>query len=276
MRPAASVIDWSDLGERIGDKRRPLAKSTMDRIRAGLAKYPAARTVITVNHDGHDGRAFPAEAAPLPSRTAKIGEGILVPAGGTWNESATSTGEPFRTRMANPKGFEALVTPGAMIVEYRNHADAEPVTAPMATVTAQGNHHALVVPEGAFYVKNFGGNARPQDMCKPVAQPLGTVTTTDHHALVVPYRNAETKTTNDPMHTLATRDSAALVHGAVEVEDCLFRMLNPREQLGAQRFPGAYIVHGNKGEQTAQAGNAVSVNAARFIGTRLAAVLAGA
>lgn len=59
----------------------------------------------------------------------------------------------------------------------------------------------------------------------------------------------------------------------VEVEDCYFRMLAPREQLGAQRFPSDYRVHGNKGEQTAQAGNAVSVNAARFIGTRLAPVL---
>jgi DNA (cytosine-5)-methyltransferase 1 len=234
VRPAASVIDWSDLGERIGDRRRPLARTTMDRIRAGLAKYPAARTVITVNHDGHDGRAFPADAAPLPSRTVKIGEGILVPSGGTWNEVATTTSEPFRTRMANPKGYEALATPpGAIVVEYYNHADAEPVTAPMATVTARGNHHALVVP----------------------------------------YRNAETRTTSEPVHTLATRDSAALVHPAVEVEDCLFRMLTPREQLGAQRFPAAYIVHGNKGEQTAQAGNAVSVNAARFIGERLAAAL---
>lgn len=233
LRPAASVIDWSDLGQRIGDKRRPLAASTMARIRAGLAKYPVGRTVVTVNHDGHDGRAFPADAAPLPTRSTKIGEGILVPSGGTWNETATSTGEPMRTRMANPKGFEALVTAEPFIVELRNHADAAPITAPLATVTAGGNHHGLVIP----------------------------------------YRNAAPKTTGEPLHTLATHDSAALVRPAVEVEDCYFRMLAPREQLGAQRFPGTYRVHGNKGEQTAQAGNAVSVNAARFIGERLAAVL---
>lgn len=232
VRPAASVIDWDDVGERIGDRRRPLAAATMTRIRAGLAKYPTGRTVLTVNHSGHDGRAFPADTAPFPTRSTKIGEGILVPSGGTWNTEPTTTGEPFRTRLANPKGFEALVTE-PFIVEFRRNAAAAPVMAPLATVTAGGNHHGLVVP----YRK---GHARPADQ---------------------------------PMHTLATRDSGALVRPAVEVEDCYFRMLAPREQLGAQRFPGDYRVHGNKGEQTAQAGNAVSVNAARFIGTRLAPVL---
>ena len=175
---------------------------------------------------------------PLPSRTAKIGEGILVPSGGTWNTTSTPTSEPMRTRLANPKNFETLVTgPEPFVVEYRNHADASPVTSPLATVTAQGRHHGLVVPDGAFYVKHFGGGARPADMCKPVDQPLGTITTSDHHGLVVPYRNASARPADQPMHTLATRDSAALVSHAVEIEDCFMRMLAPREHLGAQRFP---------------------------------------
>lgn len=236
VRPAASVINWNNVGQRIGERRKPLAAATMARIRAGLAKYPAGRTVVTVNHAGHDGRAFPADTAPLPTRSTHIGEGILVPSGGTWNQTATSTAEPMRTRMANPKGFEALVTTDPFIVELRNHAYAAPITAPLATVTAGGNHHGLVIP----------------------------------------YRNAAPKTTGEPLHTLATHDSAALLRPAVEVEDCYFRMLAPREQLGAQRFPDTYRVHGNQGEQTAQAGNAVSVNAARFIGQRLAPILVGA
>jgi len=241
VRPAAAVIDWSDLGERIGERRRPLASKTMERIRTGLSRYPTGRTVITTNHDGHDGRAFPADAAPLPTRSTKVGEGILVPSGGTWNQSATSTVEPMRTRMANPKGYEALVTaPDAMIVEFRRNGTAEPVDHPMATVTAQGNHHGLVVP----------------------------------------YRNGCARPADQPLHTLATHDSAGLLGPAgpvpAQVEECTFRMLTPREQLGAQAFPAEYRVHGNKGQQTAQAGNAVSVNAARFIGNRLAPVLTGA
>jgi len=232
IRPAADIIDWSNTGERIGDRSRPLAEKTMERIRAGLAKFPETRTVLTVNHSGHDGRPFPADRSPLPSRTVKIGEGLLVPSGGTWNTEPTSTGEPMRTRMANPKGFEALVS-SPFVVEFRRNATAESIERPLATVTAGGNHHGLVIP----------------------------------------YRNAEPKTTGEPLLTLATKDSAGLLRTAPQVEDCYFRMVQPREQLLAQRFPKDYIVHGNKGEQTMQAGNAVSSNVAQWIGERVVAAL---
>ncbi|GAA4978111.1 DNA cytosine methyltransferase [Yinghuangia aomiensis] len=277
VRPAASVIDWTDLGARIGDRTKPLAASTMARIRAGLARFPATRSVLTVNHAGHDGRPYPADAAPFAARTAKIGEGLLVPNGGQWNAETTHTGDPMRTRMANPKGYEALVAL-PFVVEFRRNATAEPVHAPLATVTAGGNHHGLVMPDsahGAFYVNN----ARPQDMARPVADPFGTATATDHHALVVPYRRGHAKPAAEPMLTLATVDSAGLASSEggcaeVDVEDCHFRMVQPHEQLLAQRFPATYEVKGNKGERTMQAGNAVSVNAAHWLGTRLAEVLA--
>lgn len=234
INPAASIIDWDNLGDRIGDRKKPLAASTMKRIAAGLAKFPHESSLITVNHSGHDGRPFPVGAGPLPARSTKIGEGLLVPVGGGWNTEATHTSGPMRTRTANPKGFEALVaTTTPFIVEYRNHADASAVTDPFATVSAQGNHHALVVP----------------------------------------YRNAATKTTGEPFHTMSTVDSAALVGTAPAIDDCWFRMVQPREQLYAQRFPRDYIVHGNEGEQTAQAGNAVAVNVAQWVGERVMAVL---
>ena len=232
VRPAADIIDWTNTGERIGDRARPLAASTMERIRTGLRLFPTRRTLVTVNHGGHDGRPVPADVAPLPSRTAKIGDGLLVPVGGGWNTTATPTAEPMRTRMANPKGFEALVA-SPFVVEYRRNGSAEPVARPLATISAQGNHHGLVIP----------------------------------------YRNAAPKTTGEPLHTLGTRDSAGLLRAAPAVEDCYFRMIQPREQLLAQRFPADYIVHGNKGEQTMQAGNAVSCNVAQWIGARVAAVL---
>jgi site-specific DNA-cytosine methylase len=40
------------------------------------------------------------------------------------------------------------------------------------------------------------------------------------------------------------------------------------EHLRAQRFPDSYVVTGNKGEQTKQAGNAVSSNVAHWLGTK--------
>lgn len=242
VRPAASIIDWTNLGVRIGERgeqgMRPLAANTVKRIRAGLNLLGDQRMVLTVNHGGHDGRAVPADTAPLAARTVKIGDAVLVPSGGTWNTTPTRASEPMRTRLANPKGFEALLTPpqadDSFIVTLRRNATARPVGEPVDTVTAKGRHHWLVIP----------------------------------------YRNAATKTTGEPLHTLSTVDSAGIASPAPALEDCHYRMIQPREQLLAQRFPADYIVHGNKGEQTMQAGNAVSCNVAQWIGERVTAALA--
>jgi len=110
-----------------------------------------------------------------------------------------------------------------------------------------------------------------------IGRPLAAVTAGgNHHALVVPYRKGRTTTTGEPLHTLATRESAALVQPAVAVEDCRFRMLKPREHLAAQRFQPGYVVKGNQSEQTLQAGNAVPCNVAQWLGTRIRTALAGA
>lgn len=323
--PAAAAIDWSDVGERIGDRPKPLAANTMARISAGLAMFADRHVMITVNHDGHDGRPRPADAAPLPTQTKRIGDGIvsppmLVPAGGRRrSDGPWPVDLPMRTRLTRES--EALVVPGSFLAAAAGHTFERPgsgyhrvwpvESSPMNTRTgtvAEG----LVVP-APLYVKQYGGFADPGAMSRPVdGDALGTQTTSDshslispapfvavlrnhgtahgvdeplrtmtagggHHALVIPYRRGNKPTTTaDPLHTMATRDSGALVHPAVAVEDCWFRMLKPREQLRAQRFPDSYIVHGNVGEQTMQAGNAVSANVAQWLGERVAAVLGGA
>jgi DNA (cytosine-5)-methyltransferase 1 len=243
VRPAASIIDWKNPGVRIADRSahglRPLVPNTVKRIRAGLDMLGQRRMMLTVNHGGHDGRAYLPETRPFAARTVKIGDALLVPTGGQWNTESTVTGEPMRTRMANPKGFEALCTPpeaaDAFVVEQRRNGKARAAdTHPLATISAQGNHHGLVIP----------------------------------------YRNAANKTTGEPLHTLSTKDSAGLItHPVPAIEDCHYRMVQPREQLLAQRFPTDYIVHGNGGEQTMQAGNAVACNVAQWIGQRVKAVL---
>lgn len=239
VAPAASVIDWSDLGTRIGDREskgmRPLVANTVRRIEAGLAMLGERRMLVTVNHSGHDGRPFPADALPLPTRTTKVGEAVVVPCGGSWNTTPYLSDAPFRTRMTRES--EGLAFPSeveqAFVVEYRRHATSTPVAEPLATITAQGNHHGLVIP----------------------------------------YRKGRPKTTGEPFLTMTTVDPAALARPAASVEDCRYRMLQPREQLLAQRFPRDYIVFGNRGEQTMQAGNAVPGNVAQWMGAHALAVL---
>jgi DNA (cytosine-5)-methyltransferase 1 len=353
VRPAASAIDWTDLGTRIGDRPRPLAKNTLRRIQAGLDMFcqptvvaaagntweapggsyvraqPAydaplmARTctgqdavathplLVTLNHGGHDGRVQDPTSAPLAPRTTKIGEAVVTPfvvngqSGGVESRVDAVT-QPLRTVVANGRGHHQLVTPpllvanrthnrsrsvdepipplttgsnlglasppGFVTMANRNGRARHPGHEPLPTLTAGGNHHELVTP---FYVKAFGGNARPEHMAKPITDPLGTITTQDHHWLVIPYRRGAKPHRPDAtaLSTVATREQHGLLAAAVELEDCYFRMLQPREHLRAQRFPDVYVVLGNKGEQTMQAGNAVSSNVAHWIGKAIRAHL---
>lgn len=286
--PAAAIIDWSHLGQRIGDRARPLSANTIRRIRAGLAMF-ATPTVVNSNHD--DDRPRPADRWPLPARTVRIGDGIacpplLVPSGGTWNETATTVAGPMPTHtvrdaFVTPTGFDAA----PFLTVLRNNATGRPVDEPMPTVCSNGNHQYLTVPpgthgpRGAFYVKNYSGYADPVRMAKPVTDPLATVVASGaHHALVVPYyRTGKAKPAGGPLDTVTAKDRFALVTGehidAAAVDDCHYRMVTPRESLRAQRFPDTYIVHGNRGEQTMQAGNAVSANVAQWLGNQLATAL---
>ncbi|MEU0041033.1 DNA cytosine methyltransferase, partial [Streptomyces sp. NPDC006333] len=224
---------------------RPLAGNTVNRIRKGLELLGERRMVLTVNHSGHDGRAFAADTAPLPARTAKIGDAVLVPNGAFY-----------------VKNYGGGARPIDMV---------RSIAEPFGTITAQDGH-ALAVPQQAD--DSFIVTLRNHSSARPVSEPVDTVTGQGrHHWLVIPYRNATTKTTGEPLHTLSTIDSAAIASPAPELEDCHYRMIQPREQLLAQRFPEEYIVLGNKGEQTMQAGNAVSCNVAQWLGSRIAAVL---
>lgn len=316
--PAAAAIDWSDLGSRIGDRKRPLAPNTLKRIRAGLEMFAQPVTVAVGGNtwerpgSGYV-RAWPVAETPMGARTGTPGEALATPDGafltllrsgrprnldpdaeplaaimangsnhglvlplGGYNRTSepTTTGEPLRTRVV--RDTDALMTHPFLTV-FRNNQTAMSVDGPLSTVTATtGAHHYLTVPP-PFIVKNYGGWFPAERAVAPVDHPLGVVTATGgNHALVVPYHGKRSRatTTAEPLHTLATRDSAALVQpDDADVAECRLRMLKPREHLRAQRFPDSYVVLGNQGEQTMQAGNAVSANVAHWLGCAIAAVL---
>ncbi|WP_218162053.1 DNA cytosine methyltransferase [Mycobacterium malmoense] len=76
-------------------------------------------------------------------------------------------------------------------------------------------------------------------MTTPVNEPIRTVTTTGHQSLLTSQRPT------------------------IDLDDVLFRMLEPREIAAAMDFPPAYRILGNRREQVRQAGNAVTPPAAR-------------
>ncbi|WP_409467300.1 DNA cytosine methyltransferase [Streptomyces sp. HC307] len=82
------------------------------------------------------------------------------------------------------------------------------------------------------------------------------------------------RTTAEPLTTVATKPHHPLVIPAPTVDDCTLQMLTVEELQLVQRFPADYIIQGNQTEAILQIGNAVSVNAARWLGERLLPSLA--
>lgn len=86
--------------------------------------------------------------------------------------------------------------------------------------------------------------------------------------LVIPYRKGSKPHRPDghPLSAQATHSQHGVMRPAIDIDDCYFRMLKPREAANAQAFPSDYVIHGNQGEQQMQAGNAVATNVAAWLG----------
>ncbi|MFF2621212.1 DNA cytosine methyltransferase [Oerskovia jenensis] len=196
----------------------------------GSTARPASDPLATVtaggNHHGlvmtntHANRARPAvEPAPTMTTASGGGHGLVVPAGGTWNDDARSTDDAHRT----------MVTRESYGLVMRNNTGAA-------------------------------------EMSTPVSEPLRTITTAGHQSLLVPYNSrGRTAPTTEPHRTMTTLDRYALADGgpSLDVDDVLFRMLEPHEVIAAMAFPGDYVVLGTRRERVRMAGNAVTPPAAR-------------
>jgi DNA (cytosine-5)-methyltransferase 1 len=226
-----------------------------------LGTQPASNThalVVPVHHGGGGPQARPADQ-PWPTQTGRQEQALVVPL--RTHGSARPAVAPFQTMVAGNQGHALATLP--FIAELRGGwSDARAVFEPLAAVCASGNHHALVDP-GAFYLKNYGDGTDPS-MMHPVTDPLGAVTTHDHHSVVrlpftVDYHgNGRAQPVDQPLPTQDTRDRHALVEPGIAVEDCGFRMLEPDEIGRAMAFPTSYTVLGNKRQRVRQYGNAVT------------------
>jgi DNA (cytosine-5)-methyltransferase 1 len=253
VAPAVEAIDWSDLGHRIGDREvlgmKPLSPATIRRITVGLETLGDPSIVAaagnTFERPGYT-RAWPAAITPLGARQAT--------------------------------GTDALAMTEPMVTMLRNHGRAHSTSHDaLPAFTSGGYHHGLTVPPGAFVMKQYGGRLKDQDAVKPPTVPLHAAVAQSSPFLVIPYRKGSKPLRADaaPLSTMTSIESHGVVPApAVDVEDCYFRMLKPREAANAQRFDHDYHIAGNQGEQQMQAGNAVPVNVAHWLGRQTAQVLA--
>lgn len=130
-----------------------------------------------------------------------------------------------------------------LVVPLRNHGVTKPSTHSIDTVSAEGNHHALVM-------RNNNGRGSGAEMSTPVHEPLRALTTAGHQSLLEP---------SDPI--------------SLDVDDAGFRMLEPHEIQAGMGFARDYLLLGSKRDKVKQAGNAVTPPAARDLGHAVAEFL---
>lgn len=322
--PAAVAIDWSLPGQRIGDRAKPLAAKTLARIEAGLEKFARPITLEAAGNtfERRPGvRTWPVDS-PLTTQAttatkALAYDPLIVPAGGTWRDAATSVVEPMPTRTTREN--DGIAIPPLLIpvegrdgkepasanlplrtqtarnetglawlpymVELRGgSSDARSILDPTASVTASGNHLGIAARHwpAAMVMRNNSSRGDGGEHCTPISEPVRTLTTAGHqslvtweHLLVPYYGNSTARSVREPIGTLSTRDRYALVSGAIDINDVLFRMLEPHEIGRAMSFADQYVVLGNKREKVRQYGNAVTPNVAEIIISALVECISG-
>jgi DNA (cytosine-5)-methyltransferase 1 len=227
---AANAIQWDFPIQRISERKRALKEKTIRRIELGLEKFQDA-FLVQINKTTDRVRPV---VHPFPTQTGDNGLAIVAPFvvnlshGSDNGRIAPIQTQPMQTQTARQD--RALVIP--YVIELYGTGTTRSVTKSLSTVTAQGNHHGLVLSPNiasSFLVSYYG-----QDNMRSVVDPMGTLTTLDRHALVTP------------------------VSACPSVEECYFRMLQPSEIGRAMAFPETYVVLGTNREQTKLYGNAVT------------------
>jgi DNA (cytosine-5)-methyltransferase 1 len=244
-------------------------------------------------------RTFDPARQPLPTLVADgAGQGLiqhtamLVPVEGRDGKSASRADRPMRTQSTRNET--------ALVIPLRNHGVAKSAQLPIDTVSAEGNHHALVMTNNhenrtrtvdeplptattanvhALLMRNNTARGDAGQMSTPVTEPMRALTTAGHQSLLVPYYGASeaARPTSEPHGTLPTVDRYALVESefSLNLEDVIFRMLTPDEIKVGMAFARDYYLGGTKRAQVKKAGNAVCPPNARDLGFAVAEFLTG-
>lgn len=303
--PAYSAIDWTNLGPSLGEREKPLAPKTMDRIKRAFLKFGG----------------FPSVALPAGLHDAALVKQF----GNTFERPGQLRARAVDGRMptmTTSSEWSLATKAHAAVVEMRGggsvKAGQHPVIDPLHTVTAGGNHHGLVMS-----VNHGGEDGRH----RPLTSALPTSTTKNGLSLVsaafTKVNGGPTDTAwhgvDDPFQTVTTRDTTALVMwpqvdvyqdedlvtstrslarlraeqavvakesrpfsakvedinwDEIDLNEVRFRMLEPDYELRrTMAFDENYILLGTKTQRTAGLGDAVTPPVADWITSRVVGAL---
>lgn len=224
---AETIIDWSLPAPRIGDRAKPLAEKTRERIRRGIERYwsPLVVKAAGNTYDGvttGSGYLRVSEVDhPLPVQMGSAEHGLAVPpflSQFRERDRNTPITDPLNTVVADGANHALVVN----LVSGADESRSRPVSEVLPSIVAGGTHASLLIPVEGREGKSAASAADPlrtqstrnetgllvpyysTGAARPSADPLGTVTTVDRQGLVVPLRNhGVAKPTSDPIDTVS-------------------------------------------------------------------------
>lgn len=298
-RPASEIIDWGDTGESIWQRSRPLVNNTMQRIAEGIRRHcddrlePFADMVgtmgkneVTQLQDEIVPATDAAATAENRDRPFLVKGSMLVPVplepSGRCVSYLLGQHGGSRPRATDAMPVPTIATRGAIGL-YQSQTvllpedeasqarqstttDDPDIYSPATTPPQTHDEHTVRPYLVPYYSERAGQAPRTHE----IEQPVPTITATGSDAylaqpfLIEYYGNGGARSVNDPLPTVTTQDTFALVlpEQFPWGLDIRFRMLHPRELAAAMGFPPDYEIVGNKTETTKQIGNAVPVNLA--------------
>lgn len=252
-KECGDYIDWSDIGQSIFDRKKPLAEATCKRIANGIRKY------IIDNPEPY---------------IVKVGDSILAAYidkayGGNYKGCGSDMHKPLST--ITTVDHNRLVT--AFLIQYHGEqkdgdSRGQTLAEPIKTIDTSNRYGLVAAFITKFYKTGVGQGCD---------EPLHTITTSPGHFglvsafLIKYYGTGGGQELNEPLATITTKDRFGLVNVLISIKgeqyiisDIFLRMLNPEELKLMQGFPKDYIIDRDylwnsypKKEQVARIGNSV-------------------
>ena len=183
--PVKHVLDFSDEGQSIFTRKKPLSEKTLERIYAGLVKYVAKgdTSFLTKYFSGRPSGKVSSTEDPAPTVTTFGGNTLVQPISILkYNSINGETGKHIPPSIEDPCPVVAAqsrlgIVQGEFLQHYYGNGFATSTDEPCPTLTTK-ERCGLVQPE-FFLDKHFNSTQN-----QSIDQPAGTIMPNDKHRLV--------------------------------------------------------------------------------------------
>lgn len=285
--PVKDVLDFSDEGESIFTRKKPLSEKTLERIYAGCVKFIAQgdTSFISKYFSGRPAGKVNSVNEPASTVTTFGGQTLIQPISLLkYNSVNGETGKHVPPSIQYPSPVIAAqsrlgIVQGEFLQHYYGNGFASGIEDPCPTLTTK-ERCALVQPVPFVMPTSY------ENSPKSIEDPAPTIQASRrHHYLVNPSHGGHSTSTDAPCPVIVARQDKAplylvqIENGPVAIAiydndseftikikqfmaafglvDIKMRMLRVHELLRIQGFPNDYELAGNQSDQKKFIGNSV-------------------